>query len=521
MNTIQHVDVSGTEEEINESVIQEALEDRGKKLVNIAERVYIEELEEYQRVVAQQIFAQLVHKEGETLYRRRISVLDLFMIPDKFDLIAEVVSILTRYGLTIIEKAQWTIEIAHDSLVHRWSRLQEWIQHWQYTGEIKCYAFATLLHSADKWQKNNRNNTFLMHNEWDRKNTSWIQQLPNWVQDYLHAHNLPENTGSPIQPIVPPASSRFRPRKYSTKLILEKHTESVRSATFTYDGQRIISVSRDATLRIWAMPSGQEITSVHPKILNERSLTKGDSQLRLQTVCVSPDNRTIAYARGRSVHFWDMKRNDSRETILHHEAIVWTIAFSIDGNRIVTACGDRAIYVWSINGRRIQKFEGHSRSVKSVALNPNPQVYDEFIAISGSTDRTVRLWPDSYRRPGFILGQHDGVVSCVSFSPNGMMAASSSYDGTARLWNIKNKELVHVFEGHQGIVRSVRFSNDNQMIATAGDDGTVRLWEVGTGQQLQKLVGHKASIWSVEFSPNNQYLVTASSDHTVHVWQVD
>ena len=53
---------------------------------------------------------------------------------------------------------------------------------------------------------------------------------------------------------------------------------------------------------------------------------------------------------------------------------------------------------------------------------------------------------------------HSDIVSSVSISGDYIVSGSS--DKTVKLWSIKEKKLIHTFEGHSDIVSSVSISGD-------------------------------------------------------------
>ncbi len=93
--------------------------------------------------------------------------------------------------------------------------------------------------------------------------------------------------------------------------------------------------------------------------------------------------------------------------------------------------GDKTLRLWDVaSGREIEKFEGHSSRVDSVAFSPDGKT-----ALSGSNDETVRLWDlASGREIGKFIG-HSDQVSAVAFAPDGKTALSGSDDHALRLWN--------------------------------------------------------------------------------------
>ena len=76
-------------------------------------------------------------------------------------------------------------------------------------------------------------------------------------------------------------------------------------------------------------------------------------------------------------------------TIEGHEGfIVWSVAISPDGKYIVSGSQDKTLKLWEAgNGRLVRTFEGHNDSVYSVAFSP-----DGKNIVSGAFDKTIKLW---------------------------------------------------------------------------------------------------------------------------------
>src|SRR5208337_3430620 len=87
----------------------------------------------------------------------------------------------------------------------------------------------------------------------------------------------------------------------------------------------------------------------------------------------------------------------------------------------------------------------------------------------------------------------------VAFSPDGRLALSGSMDKTLKLWNLTTAAEVRSFSGHTGPVWTVAFSPDGRKALSGSSDNTVKLWDVTTGAELRSFSGHAYGVWSVAF----------------------
>jgi len=80
--------------------------------------------------------------------------------------------------------------------------------------------------------------------------------------------------------------------------------------------------------------------------------------------------------------------------------------------------------------------------------------------------------------------------SSVAFSPDGVRIVSGSYDKSVRVWDASTGAELKLLNGHTRAVNSVAFSPDGTRIVSGSDDKSVRVWDASTGAELKVLNGH-------------------------------
>src|SRR5262249_7931515 len=112
----------------------------------------------------------------------------------------------------------------------------------------------------------------------------------------------------------------------------------------------------------------------------------------------------------------------------------------------------------------------------------------------GRRPEAMNLWGSLYVRlprqalqggwGGTAFTEHTEAVTSVCFSGDGPLALSGSADRTLKLWDTAIGRCLHTFEGDMGGVTSVSFRGDGRLALSGSADATLKLWDVPAGHCL-------------------------------------
>jgi WD40 repeat protein len=301
---------------------------------------------------------------------------------------------------------------------------------------------------------------------------------------------------------------------------LEGHEGKVFTLAWSPDAQTLGTGGEDGTVRLWDVDSGREVR-------------RFDLAGRVFAMAWSPDGTQVVATEAESASVWDVRTERSLLTLTGHEAVVNGVAWSPDGERIVTASNDGTARIWDgRTGRVSVVLRGHTGLVYSAAFSPDGErvvtaaddgSVREWVAATGPPNLEVGLGDETVAlgEPLQVLRGHAGLVRTAAYAPDGGSIVSAGEDGTVRVWTSVAGEALHELAGHTGWVHRPSFAAEGGLLVTPADDRTARLWDGATGEPSSILRGgHSHWVWTASFDPRAERVVTASQDGTAVVWDL-
>lgn len=231
-------------------------------------------------------------------------------------------------------------------------------------------------------------------------------------------------------------------------------------------------------------------------------------------------DRFVSASRDRSVRVWTVNGR-SEPSIMRggHNGLVLSCDFSPVGTRVVSSSEDKVLKVWNTrNCSKCSTLRGHTEKVYCVEYSPT----GDYI-VSGSCDNTVRVWSaEDYRKEATLKGHTLAVFSCgFSKADRGKRVVSGSDDRRIKLWDWEAGKEIRTLSGHLGTIWSVAFSHNDKYIVSTSMDRELRLWLADTGECVRSLAGHNASIHQAIFSSNDKYILSCARDCCVKIWRTE
>jgi WD40 repeat protein len=279
----------------------------------------------------------------------------------------------------------------------------------------------------------------------------------------------------------------------------EGHRDHVNAVTFTSRGDKIVSASSDKTIIIW-----------DKKLAKQRKL-KGHKKLGIKSIAISPNDSRMAsgtFKRG-PIRMWDMKKYKNRGVLRGHGGQVNSIAFSLDGQYLVSASSDQTIFLWETETGKFRRIVKHTNDVNSAAFGP-----DGKYIVSGSSDQTIRLWETKTgieKRRDFKDEIGMGKIKSVSISRCGRYVITGSDDSIVRIWEKGTGKLIKRLKGHSQCVNAVAVSPDDKYIISGGRDGKINIWDFQKQSLLATAIPFKDRQWVV-YTPFNYYISSSDGD---------
>lgn len=273
------------------------------------------------------------------------------------------------------------------------------------------------------------------------------------------------------------------------------HFDSLNALTYSPDGQRIITAADDGKIKVWDTQSSFCIVT----------FTEHTSGV---TACEFAKKGSVFFTSSLdgSVRAWDLIRYRNFRTFTAPTRLSFSsLAVDPSGEVICAASLDSFdIHIWSVQtGQLLDRLAGHEGPISALAFAPSTGVL-----VSGSWDRTVRVWSIFDRRQTSEALQLQADVLRVAIRPDSKQAAVATLDGQLTFWSLVAASQETVVDGSRDIsggrklidrrtaanapatkfFSSLAYSTDGSCIIAGGRSKYMCLYDVWSSVLIKKFV---------------------------------
>jgi WD40 repeat protein len=276
------------------------------------------------------------------------------------------------------------------------------------------------------------------------------------------------------------------------------------SVTFSQDSQRLLSGGDDGLARVWDVPSGQMLDQFE------------DHLPQLVTTAAFVPNAIDRVATGsfdNTVKIWSLLTPDRAVSSLPHGALVRKLAFSPDGQSLLTIADDFFVRSWdSATGQLRWKTAAGKRKLKCLAVHPNGSE----VAVAGN-DGILRMFSTVKGTHKADAASSSSEIWSLVYSPLEATWLVGTNAGAIERFERRVSQLTPWGMSGTGI-RALALSPDGRTLASANNDGEIELWQVASTSRIGVLDRVDQATHSLAFSPDGQYLAAALHDGSIRVW---
>uniref|UniRef100_H2XLL8 CFA20 domain-containing protein n=1 Tax=Ciona intestinalis TaxID=7719 RepID=H2XLL8_CIOIN len=296
---------------------------------------------------------------------------------------------------------------------------------------------------------------------------------------------------------------RFESQKCAA-VIRSQHATKMNLLSFSRSGAILVGVGRDGhgknLIIVWDTSGALRHGSV-------TVIAKAHSDVEIHRIEVCPVDDTRMVSCGRdNLRFWRVRSNQLRSCPVavptdRKIGEFSDVTFARAGiNKLlpeetsVFTC-TKAGYIVEVDFHKVTITSIHrlfpsnntstddSTMIDFTGLSLNTVRFTDSYVATGSDDGFLRLWPLDLSS-AFIEAEHEGSVSDIDITPDGVKVLASTTAGTIGYLDVATRKYSTLMRSHTSVIRDTCIDGLRRTISTCSDDHTIRVWDIDTLRQF-------------------------------------
>ncbi len=244
----------------------------------------------------------------------------------------------------------------------------------------------------------------------------------------------------------------------------------------------------------------------------------------INSVAFSPDGQfLVSAADDETVTIWDPVTGENLETLTYVDPVpVNSLDFSPDGKIVALGTWNKITLLNVTDGKALATLGKHRErggtDIDAVLFLSNAK------KLVAADMNSLRVWDvESKTIQAALLDESKDFfqAEAIAASRDGKILASGNHRGKVTLWEVLGKKRIVTFAAHgDEKVSALAFSPDGRLLASGGHDARTVLWHL-KGNQPEEIFILKADtgdINTLAFSPDGKLLATGA--YHIRIWNV-
>ena len=270
-------------------------------------------------------------------------------------------------------------------------------------------------------------------------------------------------------------------RHQSLKPQILEFDSGISTLEFRPNNAQIVFGSETGTLHLWQIVDGAEVTFSDRLFLNAHAGS-------ISAIAFSEDGNRLASAgpeaythvqvnRRWAAIIWDLPTVGQQAVLSGHQGLIRALAFSPDGNVIVSGGDDNAPRFWDAHsGAYLSPL---NQGAFSTVLDYSPDGLHLAVGLARASDNLL-IFDDAARPPIASYQLPTNSVTSVDFSPDSSMLVVGAAEGVFTIWDTATHQLLATRETDGGVY-DVSFSPDGSLITVSTEKHSLLFYGVPLG----------------------------------------